>query len=287
MIRGSDIEMISASQAEMHLIGRKVENSLVHQRVDTGYVNATAMCKAAGKKISGYFRLKTTGPFLQALAGKTGIDIGLPVARIRTTGLVQIIQGGPAHLQGTWVHPRVAIHLAQWLSPEFAVQVTEWVFDWFDGQVTYEGSRLPDHIRRYLVNRPKIPMTHFSMLDQMTLRLLAPLEEHGYIIPARLWPDISLGRMFSGWLRTEGHDPDSFPNYEHEFIDGRQSVSARLYPNELITKFNQRLDYWLRTNARTYFGDRDEASIEPLDSVLAALPLPKEVDVIESRSDRE
>jgi len=32
---------------------------------------------------------------------------------------------------GTWVHPRVAIHVAQWISPQFAVKVTEWVEEWY------------------------------------------------------------------------------------------------------------------------------------------------------------
>ena len=269
-----DLEVIPASQVEMHLISRKAEDRIVHQRATDGYINATAMCKAVRKKFHDYFRLRATGPFLQALADKTGIPTSSTVEGIPSTGLIQTIQGGPAHLQGTWVHPRVAIHLAQWLSPEFAVQVTEWVFDWLDGQVVYEGVRLPDHVRRYLVNRPKIPMTHFSMLDQMTLKLLAPLEDHGYILPAELWPDISLGRIFSGWLRRQGHDPDSFPTYEHEFTDGRNPVPARLYPNELMTSFNQQLDIWLRTRARRYFGDRDPDAILPLDSVLAALPPP-------------
>lgn len=36
--------------------------------------------------------------------------------------------------RGTYVHPKVAIHLAQWLSPKFAVFVTEVVFDWMSGR---------------------------------------------------------------------------------------------------------------------------------------------------------
>ena len=95
-------------------------------------------------------------------------------------------------------------------------------------------------------NRPKIPPTHFSMLDQMTLRLLAPLEDQGYILPDNMMPDIALGLMFSRWLRENGHDPDSFPTYPHEFLDHRPTVPARLYPNELITNFNLQLDTWLR-----------------------------------------
>ncbi|WP_419902348.1 KilA-N domain-containing protein [Kiloniella sp.] len=48
--------------------------------------------------------------------------------------------------QGTWVHPKVAIHLAQWLSPEFAVQVTNWVFDWMNGGSTAAPQEPTRHI---------------------------------------------------------------------------------------------------------------------------------------------
>jgi hypothetical protein len=41
--------------------------------------------------------------------------------------LVQVIQGGPPHMQGTWIHPRLAIDLSRWLHPEFAV----WMDGWF------------------------------------------------------------------------------------------------------------------------------------------------------------
>lgn len=74
------------------------------------YINATAMCKATGKQWNDYFRLDSTGEFLDALEEQTGIPV---------CDLVVSVKG-----QGTWVHRRVAIHLAQWCSPEFAVWVT-------------------------------------------------------------------------------------------------------------------------------------------------------------------
>ena len=66
----------------------------------------------------------------------------------------------------------------------------------------------------------------------------------------------------------------AFPSYDHDFPEGdrRLTVQARLYPNGLITDFNEQLDDWLRTRARKYFGERDEAAIMPLDHVLAVLP---------------
>ena len=211
-----------AYQTELPIIHHKVESSSINQRATDGYINATEMCKVAGKRFFDYSRLSTTDAYLEALCSKTGIPV---------LELIQTIKGGLPEFRGTWVHPQVAIHLAQWLSPEFAVRVNTWVFEWLSGQ---GGGRLPDHVRRYLVNRHKIPNDHFSMLDQMTLRLLAPLEAHGYVLPANLMPDIALGQMFSKWLRNSGYKPNSFPTYDHEFLDHRPIVPARLYPNKLI-----------------------------------------------------
>jgi hypothetical protein len=180
-------------------------------------------------------------------------------------------------MQGTWVHPQVAIHLGQWASPKFAVLVSKWVFEWMSGGIK-EAYRFPYHIRRYLINRSKIPSTHFSMLDQMTVKLLGALEAKGYVIPANLMPDISLGKIFSGWLREKGYNPDSFPTYQHDFDDGRRPVvAARLYPNELMTEFNLRLEEWIRSGrALEYFSDRDAKAIEPMKAVYAELPAPEQ-----------
>lgn len=147
--------------------------------------------------------------------------MGFPI-----TELVQSIQGGNPTLQGTWVHPQVAIHLAQWLSPKFAVQVTKWVFDWMSGKVP--GGNMPYHLRRYMANLTNVPAGHFSILNEVTLALIAPLEQMGYTLPQSMVPDISLGRMFSGWLRENGYDPDNMPRYNHHYEDGR-IVDARAY----------------------------------------------------------
>lgn len=254
------------AQFELPLITHKVENRIVQQRAHDGYINATEMCRAAGRLIGDYGRLKITKAYLHALSA----DMGIPI-----TGLVQRVRGGHPDLQGTWVHPRVAIHLAQWLSPEFAVQVSDWVFRWMTGQIAREA--MPEHVRRYAINQHKIPLTHFSMLNQMTFRLLGPLEIQGYIVPARLMPDIAFGRMFSKWLREQGESPASFPTYPHEFLesDPRPTIQARLYPNRLMTSFNEQADLWLRDGrAMKYFRARDENAILPLEKVLHALPLP-------------
>jgi hypothetical protein len=253
-------------QLDLPLIGHVVEEVSIDQRATDGYINATAMCKAVGKEFKHYNENKATKEFFAELSSEVGIP---------TSELVQSVVGGNSRLQGTWVHPQVAIHLGQWASPKFAVLVSKWVFEWIDAEAK-ESYKFPYHIRRYLINRSKIPATHFSMLDQMTLKLLAALEAKGYIIPANLMPDISLGRMFSGWLREQGHDPDNFPTYQHSFDDGRRPiVAARLYPNTVMTDFNNHLEDWIRSGkAMEYFSKKDSNAIEPLKAVYAELPPP-------------
>lgn len=93
--------------------------------------------------------------------------------QIGRSELIQSIKGGVPSFQGTWVHPQVAINLGQWLSPKFAVQVSKWVFDWLNGKTPQQ--ELPYHLRRYMTNMRKIPADHFSVLQEMTLVLIAPL----------------------------------------------------------------------------------------------------------------
>ena len=100
------------------LIPRDLNGHVVQQRRADGYVNATALCKAAGKKWANYWQNASTREFVAEL---------VTVAGIPATLLVQIRQGGSAGEQGTWVHPDVAVNLAQWLSPKFAVAVSRWV----------------------------------------------------------------------------------------------------------------------------------------------------------------
>ena len=99
------------------------EGTPIQRRAD-GYVNATAMCKANGKHLPHYMANERTKQYLQALS---------PVVGIPTTDLVQAIQGGQPDLQGTWIHPRLAVDLARWISPAFAVWMDGWFLEELQG----------------------------------------------------------------------------------------------------------------------------------------------------------
>jgi hypothetical protein len=240
------------------IIEHKAESEIISQRVTDGYINATAMCKAANKKMNDYTRLNTTKPYLDELSAATGIP---------ATTLILTISGGTPHLQGTWVHPQVAVHLAQWLSPKFAVLVTKWVTEWMSGGS--KSSNLPYHLRRYMANKDNVPYGYFSMLNEVTLHLIGSLENLGYTLPSNRIPDISLGRMFSKFLRDEGFPVDEYPKYPHKYEDGR-TVDARAYPNELLGTLRKYFtEKWLKERARDYFAEKDPTALPYLAELLA------------------
>jgi hypothetical protein len=100
---------------------------IIRQRMSDGYLNATDMCKVNNKLYADYTRLEQTKEFLKELVS----DMGIPISK-----LVQIKKGGNKYKQGTWIHPHVAIHLAQWVSPKFSVAVSKWVMRFMYGDLT-------------------------------------------------------------------------------------------------------------------------------------------------------
>lgn len=247
-------------QQHFDLIPHRAEGEIIYQRPVDGYINATAMCHAAGKRWHDYYRLETTQAFANELATETGYPVSV---------LIQSIKGGDVRMQGTWVHPQVAIHLAQWCSPRFSVKVTQWVYDWMNGKSPKpSGGDIPYHLRRYVANQQNVPVGHFSILTELTQALIAPMEIHGYTLPEHLVPDISHGLMFCAWLRKKGVDTNALPKYTHVYEDGRR-VKAKAYPESLLAEWRQHFrDVWLPTKAVEYFGKRDRLALEYLPKLL-------------------
>ncbi len=247
-------------QYSLELITHTVNSNVIEQRASDGYINATQLCKSAGKRWHNYVRNETTGHFLRALATKTRISVLLLNQ--------QVTEADGSH--STWVHPQVALHLAQWLSAEFAVQVTEWIQDWMSGkQPGRKPAALPYHLERHMANVNKVPLTHFSILQEMTMTLIAPLEALGYSLPPSMVPDISQGKMFCKFAReTLGLDTDALPTYTHTFPDGREAA-AKLYPVEHLGSFRRFIsETWMPERAEGYFRERDPQALPLLDKIL-------------------
>lgn len=250
--------MPSPHQFSLTLIPHKVAESVIDQRAADGYINATAMCQAAGKLMADYNRLTSTKDFLGELAA----DMGIPISQ-----LIQVLRPGGDGLQGTWVHPQVAIHLAQWVSPKFAVQVSKWVFDWMSGKG--QPAKLPFHLERHMINLHKIPRGYFSALQEMTNFMVGPMEVNGYRLKEHLMPDISQAKMLCKYLREiMDIDTKRLPKYTHTFPDGRE-VEANLYPDAYLATFRKLMaEKWMPVTAPLYFKQRDPEALAALDKVL-------------------
>jgi hypothetical protein len=85
------------TQYELPYIPHQIEGEIVTLRQRDGYINATAMCSAAGKKFNDYTRIGPTRAFLEELATETGLP---------ATELIQTLTGGTPHLQGSGFIPK-------------------------------------------------------------------------------------------------------------------------------------------------------------------------------------
>ena len=117
-----DLELINDEQNDVNNIEKNkpmnliLNNQIIQYRESDNYVNATQLCKAGGKKFSHWINLDNTKELIKVLETNAGIP---------ALDLIDKNIGGN-HI-GTWMHPDLAIQLAQWISPQFAIQVSKWI----------------------------------------------------------------------------------------------------------------------------------------------------------------
>lgn len=138
---------------------RRINNVDIEQRVTDGFINGTAMCIAHGKDINQWYRTWDTLELFVALADQMAIPHGfknfdfktrkfigefnsvelqsLDVTRLSGSkyaklfpGLIFVKAGSPAIGGGAFLHPDLALQLAQWCNKPFAIQVSRWIHDW-------------------------------------------------------------------------------------------------------------------------------------------------------------
>jgi hypothetical protein len=107
----------------LEIVPKKAEIELngimVLSRLEDGYINATQLCKAGKKLFAHWKRLESTKELIHVLKA----DMGNPIME-----LIDVKKGGnDKRNQGSWIHPDLAVQLAQWISPVFALQVSRWI----------------------------------------------------------------------------------------------------------------------------------------------------------------
>ncbi len=99
-----------------------LNNVTIESRTSDQFINATQMCRAGGKRFKDWARLASTKELIDAL--QKNLTTGNPGTRVTT---VETVCG---RYGGSWIHPYLAVPLAQWISPTFSIAVSCWVNQW-------------------------------------------------------------------------------------------------------------------------------------------------------------
>jgi hypothetical protein len=96
-----------------------INEMIVTARPEDGFINATLLCKAGNKRFNDWCRLDSTKELLSSLNED----------QILTTSqtAVKFMDVKEGRYGGSWIHPDLAIQLAQWISPKIAFQVSRWI----------------------------------------------------------------------------------------------------------------------------------------------------------------
>jgi hypothetical protein len=168
--------------------------------------------------------------------------MGIPIG-----SLVRTIVTGPNECRGTWVHPQVAINLAQWVSARFAVLVSEWVFEWLSGKSRNDKVWQQFQDRVSLVY-DSVPAGYFCIFREIA-DLFATLFSQGIDPGTKMLLDISVGWHWGSHWRANklagkhgerkqfGH---YYPNYFSQAASNPQD--AWCYPEDAIPDFRR----WMR-----------------------------------------
>lgn len=92
-----------------------INGVLIESRISDGYVNATALCKAGGRKWRDWHVNKDSKMLIDHIALKVGIPA------------FKLIESSRGRNGQTWVHPDIAIDLAQWIGVDFKYAVIQLV----------------------------------------------------------------------------------------------------------------------------------------------------------------
>ncbi|WP_082887888.1 KilA-N domain-containing protein [Eikenella sp. NML03-A-027] len=134
---------------------------------DDGYLNATMIASHFGKLPKDYLKSEQTQQYISVLAENLSVRRKILT---KENQIVIVKRGGIE--QGTWLHPKLAVHFARWLDPKFAVWCDEQIEQILSGSpqtrkalpsgLTYEQQEQVKALHRMLVGA--VPREHQAKL---------------------------------------------------------------------------------------------------------------------------
>ncbi|AQN68751.1 putative kilA-n domain protein [Saudi moumouvirus] len=99
-----------------------------------GFINATNLCKYVGKDFKHWKENKTAKLLIKELISSAGIP---------SDEVIMTITGGNiTKIRGTYVHPKLIIHIAAWCSAEYALKISDIVIEYHAKEVIEEKEKL-------------------------------------------------------------------------------------------------------------------------------------------------
>ncbi len=102
---------------------------------EDGYIFATAMMKAVGKRLGHWRCSPQTNKHIQYVIQETGLT---------EDQLIVATRAGNKYKQGTWIHRKLATNLAMWCSSYFVYQVCGWIEEWISASKINETKYLKE-----------------------------------------------------------------------------------------------------------------------------------------------
>ena len=165
-----------------------------------------------------------------------------------------------------------AVKFRKWITKEVIPSIRR---KGFYGKI--DRSQAPNFYLRYKDNFHKIDRNYFSVISELFVTLNSEFEKVGYTIPDKgidgkgMYPDISVGRMFSQYLTdTKSIHDGSHKAYSHTFPDGRE-FDCRMYPIEVIPTFRKFVyDIWIPKQGPKYFKAKDPLALDYLPKLIGS-----------------
>ncbi|MCE7039223.1 KilA-N domain-containing protein [Dyadobacter sp. CY312] len=217
----------------------KYEERSIQFEVIDGKVmaNATAMCQAFGKRPNDWLNLAGTKRYMEAVTRKNG-NADIELVTTKTGGDVQ----------GTWIHERLILKLAQWLDVDFELWCDERIAELLKtGNVSIQKPLSPLDFLQMQLDLMKATETRFDKVESKIEILEAQNKQRpsfftiaGYAslhkIPVGLKLATSLGRKASVICKKRGITPDRIE-------DPRFGVVGS-YPTDVLEEvFSQDITY--------------------------------------------
>lgn len=167
---------------------------------------------------------------------------------------------------------------------EKAQTFKKWVTSVVLPQIRQTGSfhgKIPTFIARFNANADRVDAGHFSVINELVVRLWGRLEALGYRLPdtapngKELRPDVSVGKGFAKWLK-DYHPEAANDHGTYIHWTPQADVPARQYPLRMIGLYLEYVDsVWIPECAEEYFRTRAPSALPYLPRLLPDPNKPK------------